>query len=337
MRVTRIVFAQYADAIRIEFREKGKRKMYYFLEDSRPSTVILLGWGHMDVREMYEKHKELGNIGEGVTAYVTRHISGDKKWDNEFEKDFEKYLNTVPLVQILLDLRGETISNRLDHSKNNFDLVEVILNEFGEDIRMRPNLSKDREKPYVFVSYFHDGNIKDREDFEKKYKYKINSTSIYPGEIDPSRKDYLIRREIRDRIAKCNMLIVLIGKCSYSRKWIDWEIRAALDRKNAGGAKMVIGILLPEIQKHSNEIIDIIARITKQYSSNVMQTTEIISKTLLNKFNFSLPNRFIDNLQTGYSELFTWKEFEKRFDYIIELKKPTNFIMNNRKMLKDNL
>lgn len=129
------------------------------------------------------------------------------------------------------------------------------------------------EKRKVFISYHHKND---------QWYYNTLSAAMNSGftavqdnsldrDIDSDNVDYVIQR-IRDNyITGTSCTIVLCGSETGYRKYVDWEIKATLD-KNHG----LIGILLPSC-----------------------------TKSLEGKF--LVPDRFYDNVASGYALYTEWK------------------------------
>ena len=97
----------------------------------------------------------------------------------------------------------------------------------------------------VFVSYHHEDEI-----YKKKFYKMLGSDiidwSVKDGDIDPNQKTDTTYQKIRDKfIAKATVTVVLVGKRTWQRKHVDWEIRSSLrDTKNNPRCGL-LGILLP--------------------------------------------------------------------------------------------
>ena len=98
----------------------------------------------------------------------------------------------------------------------------------------------------VFVSFHH----KLDEDYKNFFCQWLGSDivdkSVEDGDIDPDLKTDTVRGNIRDRfIADATVTVVLVGKCTWQRKHVDWEIGSSLrDTKNNSRCGL-LGILLP--------------------------------------------------------------------------------------------
>ena len=101
--------------------------------------------------------------------------------------------------------------------------------------------------PKVFISYYHKDDQEYKDRLVQALDSKAIDKSVSPGDIhDASLPLDEIRRRIRDdHIADATVTIVLIGKCTWQRKHVDWEISASLiDRRNNQRCG-VLGLLLP--------------------------------------------------------------------------------------------
>jgi len=67
--------------------------------------------------------------------------------------------------------------------------------------------------------------------------------------IDSDDPDYVMRR-IRELYLKdSTVTIVLIGKCTWARRYVDWEIQASLRHGETITANGLLGIVLPSAGK----------------------------------------------------------------------------------------
>ncbi len=64
--------------------------------------------------------------------------------------------------------------------------------------------------------------------------------------IDSNSTDYVLRRIRELYIRDSTVTIVLIGQCTWARKFVDWELQASLRRNADGLPNGLIGILLNE-------------------------------------------------------------------------------------------
>ncbi len=98
----------------------------------------------------------------------------------------------------------------------------------------------------VFVSYHHAGDWEYKEEFCKKLSPNFVDKSVDDGDIDTDLATVTIRRKIRDDfIADATVTVVLIGKCTWQRKHVDWEIGSSLINTSKNSRCGLVGILLP--------------------------------------------------------------------------------------------
>jgi MTH538 TIR-like domain (DUF1863) len=109
-----------------------------------------------------------------------------------------------------------------------------------------------------------------------------------------------VMRQIREQyISGTSCTVVLIGARSHERKYLDWEIKATLDKGHG-----LLGIVLPT---H-----------TKNYEGKIV-----------------VPDRFLDNYKTGYATFEHWNGLTvQRLTQLVDSAtcKPTSQINNTRLM-----
>lgn len=113
-------------------------------------------------------------------------------------------------------------------------------------------MSQVRHK--VFISYHHnDEREVDKfiEAFDEERKVFIGRALGMSGDvIDSSDVDYVMRR-IRELYLKdSTVTVVLIGKCTWARRYVDWEIQSSLRHGQAVTANGVLGIKLPSYRNN---------------------------------------------------------------------------------------
>ena len=97
----------------------------------------------------------------------------------------------------------------------------------------------------VFVS-FHEEDRKYRKLFAKHMGSDVVDKSVGDGDIDPELKVDTTRGKIRDEfIADATVTVVLVGRCTWQRKYVDWEIGSSLRKTRKNSRCGLIGILLP--------------------------------------------------------------------------------------------
>jgi len=100
----------------------------------------------------------------------------------------------------------------------------------------------------VFVSYHHGNDQFYRDEFEKILKDSGISIvkSVQLGDIDPGLKTETVRQKIRDEYLRdSTVTVVLVGKDTWSRKHVDWEIGSSIRHTEYNPRSGLLGILLP--------------------------------------------------------------------------------------------
>ena len=97
----------------------------------------------------------------------------------------------------------------------------------------------------VFVSFHHaDQGYKD--EFVRMMGGSIVDRSVHDKDIGDGLKTDTIRQRIRDDfIADATVTVVLVGKCTWQRKHVDWEIGSSLRATKKNSRCGLLGILLP--------------------------------------------------------------------------------------------
>ena len=103
----------------------------------------------------------------------------------------------------------------------------------------------------VFVSYHHEQDQKYKDCFVEMMQDDMVDRSVKIGDIDSDNtKTDEVRRQIRDDfISDAKVTVVLIGRCTWRRKHVDWEIGASLIDRASNDRCGLLGIILPS---HSN-------------------------------------------------------------------------------------
>lgn len=97
-------------------------------------------------------------------------------------------------------------------------------------------------KPKVFVSYHHGRDRRYYEQFSHAFSdsYDVCHDNSVDREIDSEDCDYVIRAIRENYVTGTSCTVVLCGAETRWRKFVDWEIKATLDKKHA-----LIGVNLP--------------------------------------------------------------------------------------------
>lgn len=134
--------------------------------------------------------------------------------------------------------------------------------------------SQQPTKRKVFVSYHHGGDQVYYDAFSKAFcdTYDVLTDTSLERRVDSEDVNYVMRRIREGYVSGSSCTIVLVGKDTWGRKYVDWEIKATLDREHG-----LIGVRLPS------------APITAQ---NLV----------------TVPGRLHDNAQSGYALWLTWEQ-----------------------------
>ena len=97
----------------------------------------------------------------------------------------------------------------------------------------------------VFISHHHkdDTNVDKLTDLLRKRGYNIRNSSVRAKPANQERldkglvKDATIRRLLRMKISWAGTMIVLVGKETHSRPWVNWEIEQAHKQ-----GKIIVGV-----------------------------------------------------------------------------------------------
>ena len=99
----------------------------------------------------------------------------------------------------------------------------------------------------VFISYHHQEDQEYKDRFVRMMSGHLVDRSVETGDIvDHDLSVDEIRRRIRDEyIADATVTVVLIGRCTWQRKHVDWEISASLIDTDHNDRCGLLGIRLP--------------------------------------------------------------------------------------------
>jgi hypothetical protein len=112
------------------------------------------------------------------------------------------------------------------------------------------NTQKHSPRRKVFVSYHHAQDQKYANEFRTFYGW--NDTFLdrsLPDEIDSYDNDYIMSQIRQKHLKESTVTVVLIGRNTWSRKWVDWEIFSSLRPYSGRTVNGLLGILLPEYTK----------------------------------------------------------------------------------------
>ena len=100
----------------------------------------------------------------------------------------------------------------------------------------------------VFITYHHDDQDEVEsfiETFDHERKVLIaRALGMVQDVIDSTDTDYVMRRIRQLYLKDSTVTIVLIGKCTWARRYVDWEIQASLRRGENVTPNGLLGIVL---------------------------------------------------------------------------------------------
>ena len=145
----------------------------------------------------------------------------------------------------------------------------------------------------VFISYHHANDQDYKNEFVRLFQNYFIDKSVHLGEYDEDLSTDYIKRLIREeKITDSSIVVVLIGKDTYKRKHVDWEISAGLSCL-AGGCSGLLGIILPTYY-------------------NSLENYNLPR----NKFLYdTIPPRLSDNIKTGYADIYSWEDLARTDNY----------------------
>src|SRR6266446_7189635 len=128
------------------------------------------------------------------------------------------------------------------------------------------------KRPCIFVSYQHSSDQAYYDAFSSTFHdgYESIYDNSLERRVDSDDPEYVIQR-IRDSFTTgTSCTIALVGPTAYQRKYLDWEIKATLDKEHG-----LIGIHLPNLLPRWDGL-------------------------------FTVPSRFVENVRSGYALWLHW-------------------------------
>jgi len=159
-------------------------------------------------------------------------------------------------------------------------------------------------KRKIFISYHHSGDRKYYDAFIHAFSntYDVIYDNSVERAVDSYNTDYVIRR-IRDNyITGSSCTVVLCGAQTPYRKFVDWEIKATLDKQHG-----LIGVNLPSNPMNSNS-------------------------------KFVVSDRLHDNIESGYAIWTNWGAFTQSIQSVQSFIESANsksaLLINNNRALR---
>ena len=99
----------------------------------------------------------------------------------------------------------------------------------------------------VFITYYHDQDQRAKDRFVRLMGNDFVDVSVDIGDIPyiNQNTEATLQRIREDYIAQASVTVVLIGRCTWQRKYVDWEIAASLRETRTNLRCGLMGIVLP--------------------------------------------------------------------------------------------
>lgn len=105
----------------------------------------------------------------------------------------------------------------------------------------------------VFISYYH-GDQKAVNEFVEKFSsvFIPKTVGVRDGdfEFDSTNPDYIMRRIREEKLGDSTVTIVLVGTCTHSRRYVDWEVKASLQQ----GSTLPNGLIAIKLPNYHSQI-----------------------------------------------------------------------------------
>ena len=130
-------------------------------------------------------------------------------------------------------------------------------------------------KRNVFVTYHH-ADQEEVYDFVARYGGWFNSIRVLgvsdnDDYVDSDNTDYVLRRIREKYISGTSASMALIGKCSWARKYVDWEVAATLRNNPNDPRGALLAVQLPSIDGRNDVTLPNRLAMNRQYDSNMYQ------------------------------------------------------------------
>lgn len=124
-------------------------------------------------------------------------------------------------------------------------------------------------KRNIFVTYHH-ADQQEVYNFVARHGEWFNSIRVLGASdsddyVASGNADYILRRIREKYISGTSATIALIGKCSWSRKYIDWEIAATLRNNPTDPRGALLGVQLPSVDGRSDIALPDRLAMNRQY------------------------------------------------------------------------
>ena len=96
-----------------------------------------------------------------------------------------------------------------------------------------------------FISY-HAEDKAEVDNFTSRFKgeFILRGSDMDQDIIDSTDSDYVMRRIREKFLADSTVTIVLVGECTWARRYVDWEVQASLRKPSIGSPNGLVAIQL---------------------------------------------------------------------------------------------
>lgn len=144
----------------------------------------------------------------------------------------------------------------------------------------------------VFVSYYHAADQHYRNQFENLCKEIYITKSVEMGDIPGNLPAETIYGIIRDKyLSDSTVTIVLIGKHTWQRKHVDWEISTSTRNTKNSLRSGLLGIILPSHPDYQ----------TGKYTPRI------------------IPEKLYNNIECKYAKIYNWTENTNQIEHWIQV------------------
>lgn len=171
-------------------------------------------------------------------------------------------------------------------------------------------------KRKVFISYYH-GDQKEVnkfiEDFSDVFIPKAIGVKDGDFDFDSNNPEYIMRKIREQKLEDSTVTIVLVGSCTHSRRYVDWEVKASLQQ----GQNLPNGLIAINLTYMGNK-----GTLPPRVSENVIRDTQ--------------------NNDIGYARYYVYPQTKAQLSNWIEdaykaRTERANLIKNSNTMMKYNM
>lgn len=118
-------------------------------------------------------------------------------------------------------------------------------------LKLREAIKSNANRHKVFISYHHadqtevEDFIKTFDDEKDVFISRALGLEMADDIINSTDTDYVMSRIRQLYLSDSTVSIVLIGKCTWARRYVDWEIQSSLRQGSSTTPNGLIGIVLP--------------------------------------------------------------------------------------------